>query len=146
MRRAEELARLAPENPEWIEPLGPQQYLPTPGYYASTAGSIPVYRARWPPTASSPPGQARRVAAGFLQDGMRWSAMMNSKGLFAYDRRTDLDFSLTVRTDDEQGSGVCRPGLQRRGEIRFGGHRGPSPSTRPSRPAPPGPSSPANTP
>ena len=25
VRRAEELARLAPENPEWIEPLGPQQ-------------------------------------------------------------------------------------------------------------------------
>ena len=31
--------------------------------------------------------------------------LMNSKGLFAYDRRTDLDFSLTVRTDDDLGSG-----------------------------------------
>src|SRR6478735_7571244 len=27
VRRAEELAQLAPENPEFLEPLGPQQYI-----------------------------------------------------------------------------------------------------------------------
>ena len=105
VRRAEELARLAPENPEWIEPLGPQTYLKTPGFYESTARIDPGYRARVAADCILPARQRGAVAAGFLQDGTRWSAIMNSKGLFAYDRRTELDFSLTVRTDDDLGSG-----------------------------------------
>jgi len=105
VRRAEELARLAPENPEWIEPLGPQTYLKTPGYYESTARIDPGYRAGVAADCILPARQRGAVAAGFLQDGTRWSAIMNSKGLFAYDRRTDLDFSLTVRTEDDLGSG-----------------------------------------
>ena len=105
VRRAEELARLAPENPEWIEPLGPQTYLKTPGYYESTARIDPGYRAKVAADCILPARQRGAVAAGFLQDGSRWSAIMNSKGLFAYDRRTDLDFSLTVRTEDDLGSG-----------------------------------------
>jgi predicted Zn-dependent protease len=107
VRRAEELARLAPENPEWIEPLGPQTYLKTPGFYQSTADIDPAYRARVAADCILPARQRGAVAAGFLQDGTRWSAIMNSKGLFAYDRRTDLDFSLTVRTDDDLGSGYA---------------------------------------
>jgi predicted Zn-dependent protease len=105
VRRAEDLARLAPENPEWQEPLGPQQYLKTPGYYEATARIDPEYRARVAADSILPSKAKGCVAAGFLQDGSRWSAIMNSKGLFAYDRRTDLDFSLTVRTDDDLGSG-----------------------------------------
>ena len=105
VRRAEELARLAPENPDWVEPLGPQQYLKTPGHYESTAAISPEYRAQVAADSILPSKQRGAVAAGFLQDGSRWSALMNSKGLFAYDRRTDLDFSLTVRTDDDLGSG-----------------------------------------
>ena len=105
VRRSEELARLAPENPEWLEPLGPQQYLATPGYYAATARIDPAYRSQVAADSILPCRARECVAAGFLQDGVRWSALMNSKGLFAYDRRTDLDFSLTVRTADELGSG-----------------------------------------
>src|SRR6187402_2425479 len=36
-RRAEELAQLAPENPEHVELLGPQKYLSPNGYVAATA-------------------------------------------------------------------------------------------------------------
>jgi predicted Zn-dependent protease len=107
VRRAEELARLAPENPEWVEPLGPQQYLHTPGYYDATAAITPEYRAQVAADSILPAKKAGCVAAGFLQDGARWAALMNSKGLFAYDRRTDLDYSLTVRTDDDLGSGFA---------------------------------------
>jgi predicted Zn-dependent protease len=107
VRRAEDLARLAPENPEWVEPLGPQQYLKTPGYYEATARITPEYRAQVAADSILPAKAKACVAAGFLQDGARWAATMNSKGLFAYDRRTDLDFSLTVRTDDDLGSGYA---------------------------------------
>ena len=48
VRRSEELARLAPEDPEFMPPLGPQQYLPPSAgaYSAATAGISPEYRAR----------------------------------------------------------------------------------------------------
>ena len=37
VRRAEEIARLAPENPEYMPMLGPQTYLETATYAESTA-------------------------------------------------------------------------------------------------------------
>ena len=37
VRRAEDLARLAPENEEYMPELGPQVYLPTPTYAQATA-------------------------------------------------------------------------------------------------------------
>jgi len=45
------------------------------------------------------------VAAGFLQDGSIWQAMMNTSGLFAYHKETNANFTLTVRTEDGTGSG-----------------------------------------
>ncbi len=105
VRRAEELARLAPDNPEWIDLLGPQQYPRTPGYHDATAAITPDFRAQVAADSILPSKNRGCVAAGFLQDNAGWNAMMNSKGLFAYDRRTGVNFSLTVRTEDEQGSG-----------------------------------------
>jgi len=105
VRRSEELARLAPENPEWIEPLGPQTYLRTPGFDEATAAITPEFRAQVAADSIVPAKARDCVAAGFLEDRAGWNAVINSKGLFAYDRRTSLDFSLTVRTNDDQGSG-----------------------------------------
>ncbi len=50
------------------------------------------------------------VAAGFLEDQKGYSAMMNSKGLFAYYKSTNVNFSLTVRTEDGTGSGYVAKG------------------------------------
>lgn len=105
VRRAEELARLAPESPEWQPPIGPQTYLRTPGYHESTAAINPEFRARVAAESILPAKTRNCVAAGFLQDNAGWNASMNSSGNFTYDRRTGVNFSLTVRTEDEQGSG-----------------------------------------
>ncbi len=105
VRRAEELARLAPENPEFMPPLGPQKYADTPTYVEATANITPVYRAE---VAGGSITQARTwnvSAAGFFQDDTRFAAMMNSNGLFAYNRSTGLDFSVTMRTPEGTGSG-----------------------------------------
>ena len=45
VRRSEELARLAPENPEYVGVLEPQTYLKSNGFFESTAGINPAYRA-----------------------------------------------------------------------------------------------------
>ena len=105
VRRSEELARLSPENPEFMEPLGPQDYIESKQYYESTAKITADYRAE-AANASIEPARAKDVtAAGFLNDDSSFSAMANSNGLFAYNTSTNVDFTVTMRTNDGTGSG-----------------------------------------
>ncbi len=110
VRRSEELAQLAPENPEHVGVLGPQQYLKTTGFFESTANVSPDTRATAVAKSLQLTRDAKLTAAGFLQDNRGYSAMMNSKGLFAYYPSTNVNFSLTVRTDDGKGSGYVARG------------------------------------
>ncbi len=103
--RAQELAKLAPENPEYMGVLGPQAYKPTKAYFDSTAGIDPAKRAALAAASILPARKRKLVAAGFFTDSRSFRAMATSKGLFAYHAETDLDFSLTVRTEDGRGSG-----------------------------------------
>ncbi len=106
VKAAEELARLAPEDPESVLPLGPQTYTPvTAAYSEATARISPEYRARVAEQSIAPAKARDCVAAGFLQDGRNWQAMANSNGLFAYHRQTQLNFSVTMRASDGTGSG-----------------------------------------
>jgi len=106
VKAAEELARLAPEDPESMLPLGPQQYTPvTAAWSEATAKISPEYRARVAEQSIGPAKARDCVAAGFLQDGRNWQAMANSAGLFAYHRSTQLNFSVTMRASDGTGSG-----------------------------------------
>lgn len=105
VRRSEELARLAPENPEYMEPLGPQQYKESKTYFASTAGITPEYRAKAAESSIKPSKANGLVSAGFLVDSNSFRAIMNSKGLFAYNQNSNVEFSVTMRTEDGRGSG-----------------------------------------
>jgi predicted Zn-dependent protease len=107
VRRSEELAKLAPENPEYVNFLEPQQYLQSQAYFDATAKITPEYRAQGALSSIQPARAKNLTAAGFLQDGISFRAMMNSKGLFAYHQQTDVNFSVTVRTDDGTGSGYA---------------------------------------
>ncbi|MBO0951725.1 TldD/PmbA family protein [Fibrella forsythiae] len=111
VRRAEELAKLAPENPEYVGVLGPQTYLKSSGYFASTANLSPYARAEAVAKSLELTRAAKLTAAGFMEDYHGYSAMMNSKGLFAYYPDTNVNFSLTVRTDDGKGSGYVIKGF-----------------------------------
>lgn len=105
VRRSEELAHLAPEDPEFLPPIEQQKYLETRGFYDATAGITPEYRANAARSSITPAKARDCTVAGFIQDGSSWSAMLNSKGLFAYDRQTGVNYSATVRTNDGTGSG-----------------------------------------
>lgn len=105
VRRSEELARLAPENPEFVSNLGPQKYKTSPAYVEATARISPEYRAQAAGASILPCREKDLTAAGFLQHGASFRSMMNRKGLFAYHRGTNVDFSVTVRTADGSGSG-----------------------------------------
>ncbi len=105
VRRSEELAQLSPENPEYMEPLGPQTYDESITYVEATANVTPEYRAEVAANSIKPAAEQDVTAAGFLDDGAGFSAMLNSNGLFAYNKSTNVDFTVTMRTNDGTGSG-----------------------------------------
>lgn len=111
VRRAEELAQLAPENPEFMPFLGPQEYgAESPTFSPATAAVTPKDRADAVQASLKQAMDNKLNAAGFLSNSVGCSAMMNSKGLFAYNTSTDVAFNITVRTDDGKGSGYATRG------------------------------------
>jgi predicted Zn-dependent protease len=110
VRRSEELAQLAPENPEFMPYLGPQTYAEPKTFVQSTASITPKQRTDLVAQSLEIAKAAKAVAAGFLEDSSGYSAMMNSKGLFAYNTSTTTNFSVTVRTEDGLGSGYATRG------------------------------------
>lgn len=111
VRRAEELARLAPENPEYMGVLEPQKYVSSNGFFQTTANISPDTRAEAVSKSLDITRNQKLIAAGFLEDQQGYTAMMNSKGLFAYYKSTNTNFSLTVRTEDGTGSGYVAKGF-----------------------------------
>ena len=106
VEKSEALAKLSPDDPEVMPPLGPQTYLPVNGYFESTANLTPEARARAALTALEPARKAGDLqAAGFIIVNAGSNALGNSKGLFAYNRSTNANYTLTVRTNDGTGSG-----------------------------------------
>ncbi len=105
VRRAEELARLAPENPEFVPAVQKQSYKPSPTFYPATAAITPEYRARVAADSIAACKAGNLVAAGFLQDGQRFEAFANSNGNFGYQTASSMDYTCTVRTEDGSGSG-----------------------------------------
>ena len=109
VRRAEELAQLAPENAEYVEFLAAQKYLNPTAYFESTAGIDSAFRARAAATSIKLSKDKKLEAAGFLQDDAGFTAVANTRGLKGYHRTSGVDFSVTVRTPDGKGSGygIC---------------------------------------
>jgi predicted Zn-dependent protease len=106
VKRSEELARLAPENPEYMPFLGPQTYdTPSQTYIADTAAMRSKQRTDLVAQSLQVAKDNQLTAAGFIQNSANFSAMMNSHGLFAYSTSTDVNFSVTLRTSDGTGSG-----------------------------------------
>jgi predicted Zn-dependent protease len=105
VRRAEELARLAPENPEFMPAIGKQKYLKTDTFAPATAAITPEYRAQVAADCIGPCKDDKLVAAGFFSAGERFTAIANSNGNEGYARSTVADFTCTVRTEDGRGSG-----------------------------------------
>ncbi|GAB4032045.1 TldD/PmbA family protein [Spirosoma jeollabukense] len=111
VRRSEELAQLAPENPEYVGLVGPQNYLPATGFFDSTANMQAVDRAKAIAQSIQIARSQKQTVAGYLEDRVGFSAMMNSKGLFAYYPSTKINFSATIRTDNGTGSGFAAQGV-----------------------------------
>jgi len=105
VRRSEELAKLAPENPEHMPVFGKQKYASSKTYFDSTAKVTPDDRAQAAEDSIKPSKANKLVSSGFLEEQVNFTAIMNNKGLFAFNTSTNVDFSVTIRTEDGKGSG-----------------------------------------
>jgi len=111
VRRSEELAQLAPANPEYMPMLGPQTFKEAITFNADTAAITPDNRAELVAKSLAVTKQDNLNAAGFLENSTAFSAVMNSKGLFAYDTSTDVTFSVTTRNQEGTASGYAARGF-----------------------------------
>jgi len=105
VRRSEELAQLSPENPEYMPLLSGEPFEEAITYNADTAAMTPDVRADLVLKSLTVAKEAKLEAAGFLENSNGFRAVMNSKGLFAYNKSTDVSFSVTVRNQAGTGSG-----------------------------------------
>ncbi len=117
VRRAEDLARLAPENPEFMPAIGKQQFKASNTFVQRTADIDPEYRAQAAAYSMEACRKKGLVAAGFFTDRTAFETIANSNGLFGHQESTSLDFTCTVRTEDGRGSGWVKRSA--RDVIRF---------------------------
>lgn len=104
--RAMQIAQLSPEDPEYLPPPAPQQYLMPHTMRSETASAGPARRLEY---ANEAIGQCRMEnlgAAGIVSSSMTTVGVAASTGLFAHEERTDARFSLTVQAGEATGWGA----------------------------------------
>ena len=115
VRRAEDVARLAPENPEFMPAIGKQQYKASNTFARETAAIDPEYRAEVAAHSILAGRKNKLLTAGFFTDSTGFETIANSNGVFAHQEFTGLDFTCTARTEDGRGSGwVTRSAIDAR--------------------------------
>ncbi|WP_143308920.1 TldD/PmbA family protein [Chitinophaga vietnamensis] len=111
VQRAEELAKLAPENPEYMPLLGPATFKESIAFVPATAAITPDNRADAVAKSIEVAKGANLEAAGFIENTTAFNAVLNSKGLFAYDADTGVVFTITTRNSAGTGSGYAARGF-----------------------------------
>lgn len=102
---SEQLARLVPENEEYMGELGAQTYPQSEAYFDTTGELAPERRANAIAAVTEQAAARNLISTGFLIHEAASTAVGTSNGLFAYATRTRVNFTTTVRTPDGTGSG-----------------------------------------
>lgn len=105
VKRSEEIAKLARENPEFQPPLGAQTYLESRTYFERTAKATPDKLAALCEPVLAEANARKVTAAGFLEAGTACSGMATNNGLFVFQNSTESLFTVSARTSDGTGSG-----------------------------------------
>ena len=111
VRRSEELAKLAPENPEYMPLLGGSAFKESITYIPATAEMTPDKRADMVAKSINATKDAKLEAAGYLENTTSFNSVHNSKGLFGYNKSTDVIFAITTRNAQGTASGYAARGF-----------------------------------
>ena len=115
--KAEELAAIAPPNPEELAPVGPQQFPRTYDFDERTAAARAPQMIPHVKTVIDAAQQRRLVAAGLIERTRRVTAVANKAGLFGFHEATDSQMTTTVRAPDGSSSGWAGQPSVRLSEI-----------------------------
>jgi predicted Zn-dependent protease len=103
LARAERIARVSPEDPEYLPPPDPQIFPTLQTSRPETAAAGPPRRLEY---ANEAIGQCRienLEAAGIVSSSVASVGVAAGNGLFAQEERTEARFSLTVQAEDATG-------------------------------------------
>ncbi|MGA2669722.1 MAG: TldD/PmbA family protein [Ignavibacteria bacterium] len=104
IEKSEQIAKVSPDNNEFMSPLEPQKYEKGINFSQNTEKLTPEKRAEMVEPVLKKSAGKDLISAGFFEDEVDFTAILNSNGLFAYNKGTTISFSTTVRTKDGSGS------------------------------------------
>jgi predicted Zn-dependent protease len=105
VRDCEALAKLSPEDPEYMPELADQKYSEVQAYYESTGDLSTEARARAASFAVKAADAAKVMASGFIDVSAGSNAVATSNRSFGYHSGTGVASTLTMRTLDGASSG-----------------------------------------
>lgn len=103
LARAERIARVSPEDPEYLPPAEPHVFAVRQTARPETVAAGPIRRLEY---ANEAIGQCRMenlMAAGIVSSSVSSVGIAAGNGLFGYEARADARFSLTVQAGDATG-------------------------------------------
>ncbi len=102
---SESTAKLAPENPEFMPPLGPQHYTTGTAFSAATQATNSEQMAAAILPVLKQAQDKNLQASGYLEVDTSFASMGTSAGLFVSDQSTNVLHTVTARTPDGTGAG-----------------------------------------
>ncbi|MFO0775217.1 MAG: metallopeptidase TldD-related protein [Nitrospiraceae bacterium] len=102
-RRAERIAQVVPEDPEWLPPVGPETFIHAPTWVQATSSAGPTGRLDAMERAILLCRQAGVSGAGIVATSVATVGVATSAGLRIYEPRTDARFSLTATANNASG-------------------------------------------
>ncbi|MCP9465464.1 MAG: metallopeptidase TldD-related protein [Nitrospira sp.] len=98
--RAERIARVAPEDPEYLPPPAPRPFPPRETARAETIAAGPTRRLEYANEAIGLCRMENLMGAGIVSSSVAAIGVAADNGLFGYEMRTEAEFSITVHTGD----------------------------------------------
>ncbi len=105
VKKSEDIARVSPDNKEFMPPLGSQSYLSAINFSGNTENLKGDDRSQKISYVIEHSVSNDVTSAGYMEDEVTIFAIQNTSGLFAYNKATMAKLSSTVRTNDGTGSG-----------------------------------------
>jgi predicted Zn-dependent protease len=105
VKKVQQMAKLAPEDPEHMAPIEPGDYLAPIHFSESTAAMTPEEALEQLRPVINQARSKKVDSAGYLERSVTSTALANSNGLFIHEQSTGVKFSVTARASEGSGSG-----------------------------------------
>jgi len=103
LARAERIARVSPEDPEYLSPPEPQFFTRWDTARPETETAGPARRLQYANEAISLCRMENLLSAGIVTSSVCSAGIASNNGLFGHETRTEARFSITVQSDEATG-------------------------------------------